>query len=72
MNAANIADMDGDPKTVSAAELAIFKRIEVLNRDKALISSVIRGDYSGIPRATMEELQDLNNEEYELTKNRNN
>ena len=70
MKHGNIADMDGNPKTVSAAELAIFKRIEVLNQDKALISAVIRGDYSGIPRATMEELQDLNNEEYELTKNR--
>ena len=73
MKNASLADMDGDPKNVSAAELAIFNRIEVLNKDKDMISSVIRGDYTyrNMTRAQMVELQSLSDTVKELSKKKN-
>ncbi len=65
-----IADMDGDPSTISDAEMSILLRIQALNQDKDLISSVIRGDYTyaGMTFANMVELQSVSDAVKALTK----
>ena len=70
MNNSTIADMDGDPSKISDAEMSIFLRIQALNQDKDLISSVIRGDYTyaGMTFANMVELQSLSDAVKALTK----
>ena len=70
MRDSSLADLDGDRKVLSDAELSIFTRIQVLNADKEMIHNVMRGDYSTILSDTMDELQDLSNTIRELTKNR--
>ena len=67
---AGLADLDGNNKVISDAELAIFNKIKAFNEDKDLISNVMKGDYSNIDDATIEELQALSDAIKELTKNR--
>ena len=53
MNNPGLADMDGDPTTISDEEMEIFLWIQRLNEDKDLISSVIAGTFSGIDSDTL-------------------
>jgi len=46
MRNSNIADMDGNRRTISSEEMSVFQRIQALNTDKSLLSYVGRGDYT--------------------------
>ena len=70
MNNPHYADLDGNADAISSAEMSIFTRIQALNTDKTLLSNVMKGDYTGIPDATMDELQSLSDAVKELTSNR--
>ncbi len=65
-----LADMDGDPTTISDAEMSIFQRIQVLNQDKDLISAVIAGDYTyaGMSEAEFQECYSISEAVRALTK----
>ena len=68
MSNSTIADLDGNPDNISAEEMAIFNQIQEFNKDKDLISNVIKGDYSNISEATLNELLALSNRIKALTK----
>ncbi len=70
MNNPHYADLDGNADAISSAEMSIFTRIQALNTDKTLLSNVLKGQYSGIPDATMEELGSISDAIRELTNNR--
>ena len=67
MRDSSLADLDGNKKSISTEETAIFNKIKQFNTDKDLISAVIRGDYSNISDDTLNELISLSDEIKELT-----
>lgn len=66
----NIADMDGNRRTISAEEMSVFQRIQALNTDKSLLSNVMRGEYGGISQEILMELGEISEVIKELTQNR--
>ena len=68
MHNPGIADMDGDPSTISDEEMAIFNKIKEFNEDKNLISSIIKGDFSNIDAGKLAELGALSDQIKALTK----
>ena len=59
INNPSVADLDGNNESNSSEELAILNRIKTLNADKDLMSNVMKGDYSSISEATLNELLDI-------------
>ena len=70
MSNPHYANLDGEPSSISAEEMAIFNRIKALNTDKDLLSNVIKGDYSNISDDQMAELASLSDAIKELTHRR--
>ncbi|MBR4252646.1 MAG: hypothetical protein IKQ15_10185 [Kiritimatiellae bacterium] len=70
MSNSTIIDMDGDPTKISDAEMSIFQRIKTLNQDPALITALIRGDYTyaGMSEAEFLECYSLSETIRALTK----
>ena len=71
---AGLADLDGDNKNISTAEMSVFTRIQALNTDKELLSHIMKGDYTyrNMTLAQFRELQSISDAIKELTKNRSN
>ena len=71
---AGLADLDGDYKNISTAEISVFTRIQALNTDKELLSHIMRGDYKyrNMTLAQFRELQSISDAIEALTKNKTN
>lgn len=65
-----LANLDGNPRVISDAEIAVFNKIKAFNEDKTLMSNVMKGNFSAIDNDTLVKLGELSDTIAELTKNR--